>query len=261
MKKIHLLYGKLLGDRGIGSLPVQTDAGNLDCVGLAPLQAFGTHFQTVLVFFQDLQSRALAVFIDQSDFYLLELDAGEEIDLQFFVFSVVLDLLDEQFGLRCFEGAGDAAILAALSKADALTPDLLEEHMKSFTDAFGAKAEKILAISAQTGQGLDELKTTLKSLIDAHSADTVVYESEFDPMERLAQELPFTVEKTDEGEYDVYGPKIDKLMGYTNLDDEKGFAFFQSFLVKEGIITELKRQGMVEGDTVNVGGYVFEYFE
>ncbi len=149
----------------------------------------------------------------------------------------------------------------ALSKADALTPDVLEGHMKALTDAFGAKAEKILAISAQTGQGLDELKTTLKSLIDAHSADTVVYESEFDPMERLAQELPFTVEKTDEGEYDVYGPKIDKLMGYTNLDDEKGFAFFQNFLVKEGIITELKRQGMVEGDTVNVGGYVFEYFE
>lgn len=160
----------------------------------------------------------------------------------------------------------DAAFLEkpfviALSKADALTSEMREQELQELNAVFGDKAEKILAISSQTGEGLDELKRTLKALVDAHREDAVIYESEFDPMERLAESLPFTVEKTDEGEYDVYGPKIDKLMGYTNLDDEKGFAFFQNFLVKEGIIDELKRQGMVEGDTVNVNGYAFEYFE
>ena len=37
--------------------------------------------------------------------------------------------------------------------------------------------------------------------------------------------------------------------------------FFQDFLNKEGIIKELKKKGMVEGDTVDVAGIEFEYYD
>lgn len=40
----------------------------------------------------------------------------------------------------------------------------------------------------------------------------------------------------------VEGPKIEKMLGYTNLDSEKGFAFFQRFLKEGGILDNLKRQ-------------------
>ena len=33
----------------------------------------------------------------------------------------------------------------------------------------------------------------------------------------------------EEDEYVVEGPRIEKMLGYTNLDSEKGFTFFQNF--------------------------------
>ena len=51
------------------------------------------------------------------------------------------------------------------------------------------------------------------------------------------------------------------MLGYTNLDTEKGMNFFQKFLKDEGIIKMLKNKGMVEGDTVDVLGIEFEYYD
>ena len=44
-----------------------------------------------------------------------------------------------------------------------------------------------------------------------------------------------------DGIYVVEGPKIEKMLGYTNLDSEKGFQFFQKFLKDSGILTESRR--------------------
>ena len=40
------------------------------------------------------------------------------------------------------------------------------------------------------------------------------------------------------------------MLGYTNLDSEKGFAFFQRFVKEGGILDELENAGIQEGDTV-----------
>ena len=68
----------------------------------------------------------------------------------------------------------------------------------------------------------------------------VVFEQEYFPEDELIyEELPYTVEVED-GMYVVEGPKIEKMLGYTNLDSEKGFAFFQKFLKETGILNELE---------------------
>ena len=51
------------------------------------------------------------------------------------------------------------------------------------------------------------------------------------------------------------------MLGYTNLDDEKGFAFFQKFLREQGIIDELETLGIEEGDCVNLGDMSFDYYK
>ena len=61
-------------------------------------------------------------------------------------------------------------------------------------------------------------------------------------------------------EYVVEGPRIEKMLGYTNLESEKGFAFFQRFLRENGILEELKELGIEEGDTVRLYGLSFEYY-
>ena len=50
------------------------------------------------------------------------------------------------------------------------------------------------------------------------------------------------------------------MLGYTNLDSEKGFAFFQNFLKENGILDKLEELGIQEGDTVRLYGWDFDYF-
>jgi GTP-binding protein len=52
------------------------------------------------------------------------------------------------------------------------------------------------------------------------------------------------------------------MLGYTNLDSEKGFEYFQRFMKDNGIIDQMKERGLKEGDTVRVGDYLqFEYYD
>jgi len=59
--------------------------------------------------------------------------------------------------------------------------------------------------------------------------------------------------------YVVEGPRIERMLGYTNLDSEKGFEFFQKFLRTSGIVDELEKLGIEEGDTVRMYGLQFDY--
>ena len=56
------------------------------------------------------------------------------------------------------------------------------------------------------------------------------------------------------------GPRIERMLGYANLDSEKGFAFCQKFLKDTGILDELEKAGIQEGDTVRMYGLAFDYY-
>jgi GTP-binding protein len=59
----------------------------------------------------------------------------------------------------------------------------------------------------------------------------------------------------------VEGPKIEKMLGYTNLESEKGFTFFQKFLKQTGILKQLEDLGIQDGDTVRMYGLAFDYYK
>ena len=59
----------------------------------------------------------------------------------------------------------------------------------------------------------------------------------------------------------VEGPGVEKMLGYTNLDSEKGFRFFQNYLKSSGILKELEALGIEDGDTVRLYGHSFEYYK
>ena len=97
--------------------------------------------------------------------------------------------------------------------------------------------------------------------LDTLDSEPVVFEQEYFPEDELIyEELPYTVERQDDV-YVVEGPKIEKMLGYTNLDSEKGFAFFQKFLKDTGILDELEEAGIQEGDTVKMYGLQFDYYK
>jgi GTP-binding protein len=80
--------------------------------------------------------------------------------------------------------------------------------------------------------------------------------------ELSASDEPFTIVYDEKAkEYVVEGPKIEKMLGYTNLETEKGFAFFQKFLDDNGISDRLREMGIQDGDTVRLYGHTFEFCE
>ena len=139
-----------------------------------------------------------------------------------------------------------------------------EDPVEKIRKEFEPKGIPVYAISAISGQGVKELLYAVKKVLDETPQEKIVFEQEFFPEDMLVGEnLPFTVTKSDEEEntYIIEGPKIEKMLGYTNLDSEKGFQFFQRFLKDTGILDQLEELGIQEGDTVRMYGFAFDYYK
>ena len=116
-------------------------------------------------------------------------------------------------------------------------------------------------VSALCGEGVQALLYHVKDMLDHVKEEQVVFEKEYMIKEPDFSNEPYTVEKSEEEEglYIVEGPRIERMLGYTNLDSEKGFEFFQKFLKTNGILDELEKLGIEEGDTVKMYGWQFEF--
>ena len=136
-----------------------------------------------------------------------------------------------------------------------------EEIIEKLRKEFEPKGIEVFSISAVSGQGVKELLYHVQELLKTCPEEVTVYEPEFDPALRFFSEEPFTVEVNEEGEYVVEGPRIEKMLGYTNIDSEKGFLFFQRFLKEQGILRQLEELGIEEGDTVRMYGLMFDYYK
>jgi obg family GTPase cgtA len=119
---------------------------------------------------------------------------------------------------------------------------------------------KVYPISGVTGSGIKELLFAINDLLKTVDRTTKIFEKEFEIDYSSDRNLPFTV-RLEEDVYVVEGPKIERMLGYTNLDSEKGFDFFQKFLKTSGVLEELEKAGITEGDTVRMYGHEFNYYK
>ena len=136
-----------------------------------------------------------------------------------------------------------------------------DETISRLKKEFEPQGIQVFPISGVSGKGIKELLYAVSQKLDTLDSEPVVFEQEYFPEDELIyEELPYTVERQDDV-YVVEGPKIEKMLGYTNLDSEKGFAFFQKFLKDTGILDELEEAGIQEGDTVKMYGLQFDYYK
>ncbi len=119
----------------------------------------------------------------------------------------------------------------------------------------------VYPISAVSGQGVKKLLYGVSEKLKTVSREPVIFQKEFEIEYAGDRNLPYTVEKTEDGAFVVEGPRIEKMLGYTNLDSEKGFQFFQKFLKENGILDDLEAAGIQEGDTVRMYGLAFDYYK
>ncbi len=156
----------------------------------------------------------------------------------------------------------DRPQVIAANKIDAIYDDGSgqEDPVKELKAEFEPKGIPVFPISAVSGKGVKELLYFVKEKLAGINDEPVIFAREFDlDSLNIAPNLPYTVEK-DGDTYVVEGPRIEKMLGYTNLESEKGFEFFQKFLKDNGILEELEKAGIQEGDTVRMYGLAFDYY-
>ncbi|MBR1860377.1 MAG: GTPase ObgE [Lachnospiraceae bacterium] len=153
--------------------------------------------------------------------------------------------------------------IIAANKIDVLGEDgadNLKRIREEFEDSLGIP---VYEISAVTGQGVKELLYAIADKLETIGGEPAVFEQEFDPEVALAiSDEPYTIYYDDEeDEYVIEGPRIERMLGYTNLESEKGFAFFQNFLKDQGMLEQLEALGIKDGDTVRMYGHSFDYYK
>jgi len=151
-------------------------------------------------------------------------------------------------------------MIIACNKID-LIPDKADEVLNKLRNEFKDQGYPVYGISAASKKGIKELLFAINKIREENKDKPMIYESEVDPDASNLLDQTINVYRSEDGVFHIEGNRIDKMLGYTNLEDERGFAFFQKFLRDEGIIDQLEELGIVEGDTVNLGDMSFDYYK
>lgn len=152
--------------------------------------------------------------------------------------------------------------IIAANKLDLLSEEERDEVLLRLRDRFENDSVKVFPISAATGEGLKDLLYHVSKVVQEHKESGAVFVQEYFPEYDVAASEPYTVSFDEKNnEYILEGPRIEKMLGYTNLNSEKGFLFFQRFLKDNGILDELEALGIQDGDTVRMYGHYFDYYK
>lgn len=150
----------------------------------------------------------------------------------------------------------------AANKTDVFYGTEEETVITLLREEFEPQNIPVFSISAVSGKGVKELLYYLRKQLDELHEEPTVFEREYIIDDAAYADEPFTVTYDEkENMYVVEGPRIERMLGYTNLDSEKGFQFFQKFMHTSGIIEELEALGIEEGDTVRMYELQFDYYK
>ena len=158
----------------------------------------------------------------------------------------------------------DASLLSrpqiiAANKIDSIQPEEGEENpIDRLRAAFPELP--LYPISGVTGEGIRALTYGILEILRGMEREITVFEPEMEISYDSDRNLPYTIER-DGAVFVVEGPRIEKMLGYTNLESEKGFNFFQGFLKDSGILEDLEKAGIHDGDTVRMYGHEFDYYK
>jgi GTP-binding protein len=117
-----------------------------------------------------------------------------------------------------------------------------------------------VAVSAETGEGLDDLRARLAGMLPSDEelaeppepAGVVVHRIE-------SARDAFAISRDTDGAFRVRGRRIERVAAQTDFENEESAARFQRDLARMGIDAALRKAGVTAGDTVRIGGIELEW--
>ena len=132
------------------------------------------------------------------------------------------------------------------------------QQLDAFRAYIQGKGLPFYPISAATRQGVDALIGAIAAMLD-QLPPIRQYEPDPIPQPKLPEgKREFTVRKED-GVYVVEADWLMSAFGMVDMEDDESLRYFQRVLIQTGIIEELERMGIQEGDTVSILNFEFDY--
>ncbi len=140
--------------------------------------------------------------------------------------------------------------------------DIQESHenFEKIKEMYEPKGYKVFPCSAAMNDGLQDVLAEVATILKDYPEDIKFNEDFEEYVETPEERHKFILEVID-GVYVLEGKGIERMLGYTNLEAEKGYAFFQKYIREQGIVDALEEAGIQEGDTVRMYDLEFEYFK
>ena len=119
---------------------------------------------------------------------------------------------------------------------------------------------EIYKISGATGEGVEKLLNRVSEVLKTLPKEELV-EVEERVVYTLDEDKDGFIVRKDGDKFIIEGKAINRLMGRINVDDNESMYYFQKNLKSLGIEDELKKQGIKEGDLVQILNWTFEWYE
>ena len=147
--------------------------------------------------------------------------------------------------------------VVAINKIDAIEPERLTELQQEF-EKLGIKP---FLISAVTGENLDKIKYELEIKVDSieKPESEITVEEDLDATNN--DDGYWNVQKVNKDTFVVTGGRIIRISQVTDQRSTEQVIRFQNIMISMGIMDEIKRLGVQNGDTIVVGKLELEYWD
>ena len=146
--------------------------------------------------------------------------------------------------------------ITVLNKIDAVSEEIVEEYKEEFKKF----SDDVFAISAVTGQNIDELMNFVYGKVDEipHPEFEIEIDEDLEAMNN--DDSDYEVYKADKNTFVVEGGKVARLASVTDIRNTRQVIRLQNILTNMGVFEELKQKGAQDGDTVVVSHIEFTYY-
>ncbi len=155
--------------------------------------------------------------------------------------------------------------LVVLSKCDLLTSHEVDSVLEIWAPRLDQRVLGVLAVSAATGEGLEELVRRIlfelpegeAQAMGAEAALGAGFEAEH-RVYRPVGEGGYRVQREGDRAYRILGRGVELLFERHDLSNQEALAYLEQRLVEIGVIAALSRAGFEPGDDLRVGEHEFE---
>ena len=139
-----------------------------------------------------------------------------------------------------------------------------EDEIDRLRAAAEADGHEFFAVSAATGEGLDELVTRVAARVAELREELAAAEPERDLTEkwerdRQRRDSAIRISREERNAWRVTGGSIERMVVQTDWENEDAVAYLQHRFSRCGLDDKLRRAGAVTGDEIRILGFAFDY--